>query len=63
MWSDLKIVHGKSPHSQNQNSVERANQDTDILLEIWEQDSKTKMWSEGLKCIQLMKNRAFQCDI
>lgn len=28
-WSNLKIIHRKLPHFQNQDSVKRANQDMD----------------------------------
>lgn len=35
MWKDLKIVHGKPRHSRSQNSVERANQDTEDMLGTW----------------------------
>jgi len=59
MWKDLKIVHGKPRHSQSQGSVERANQDVENMLGTWLQDNKTKKWSEGIKFIQFMKNRAY----
>ncbi|XP_008183200.1 SCAN domain-containing protein 3-like [Acyrthosiphon pisum] len=32
VWPELKIVHGKSRHSQSQGSVERANQDIENML-------------------------------
>uniref|UniRef100_A0A2H8TQZ8 KRAB-A domain-containing protein 2 n=1 Tax=Melanaphis sacchari TaxID=742174 RepID=A0A2H8TQZ8_9HEMI len=59
MWKDLKIVHGKPRHSQSQGSVERANQDVENMLATWLQDNKTKKWSNGLRFVQLMKNRAY----
>jgi hypothetical protein len=59
MWKDLKIVHGKPRHSQSQGSVERANQDVQNMLATWLQDNKTKKWSNGLRFVQLMKNRAY----
>jgi hypothetical protein len=31
MWDELKIVHGKSTHGQNQCSVERANEDAEDM--------------------------------
>ncbi|KAL4152711.1 hypothetical protein QTP88_000544 [Uroleucon formosanum] len=49
MWPELKIVHGKPRHSQSQGSVERANQDIENI--------------EGLRFIQLMKNRAYDSGI
>lgn len=63
MWKDLKIVHGKSRHSQSQGSVERANQDIENMLGTWLQDNKTKKWSEGIKFVQFMKNRSFHHGI
>ncbi|XP_060861774.1 KRAB-A domain-containing protein 2-like [Metopolophium dirhodum] len=59
MWKDLKIVHGKPRHSQNQGSVERANKDVENMLASWLQDNKTKKWSNGLKFVQSMKNRVY----
>lgn len=63
MWPDLKIVHGKPRHSQSQGSVERANRDIQDMLITWMQTNITSKWSEGLKFIQLMKNRAFHAGI
>ncbi|XP_022194657.2 KRAB-A domain-containing protein 2-like [Nilaparvata lugens] len=62
-WPLLKIVHGKPRHSQSQGSVERANQDIENMLSTWMQDEQTNHWSEGLKFVQLMKNRAFHSGI
>lgn len=59
MWSDLKIVHGKPRHSQTQGSVERANQDIENMLSSWLESNQTCKWSEGLRFVQFMKNRAF----
>ncbi|KAL4132428.1 hypothetical protein QTP88_009580 [Uroleucon formosanum] len=56
---DLKIVHGKPRHSQSQGPVERTNQDVENMLATWLQDNKTKKWSNGLKFVQLMQNRAY----
>lgn len=63
MWPELKIVHGKPRHSQSQGSVERANQDIENMLTTWMQDEKNRHWSEGLRFIQLMKNRAYHSGI
>lgn len=54
LWPELKIVHGKPRHSQNQGSVERANQDIENMLAVWMKDNKTTKWAEGLKFIQFM---------
>lgn len=59
MWPDVKIVHGKPRHSQSQGSVERANQDIENMLSTWMETNQLSKWSEGLKFIQAMKNRAY----
>ncbi|XP_031332774.1 KRAB-A domain-containing protein 2-like [Photinus pyralis] len=63
LWPELKIVHGKPRHSQSQGSVERANQDIENMLASWMADNKTTKWSEGLRYVQFMKNRAFHSGI
>ncbi|CAK1589526.1 unnamed protein product [Parnassius mnemosyne] len=62
-WPTLKIIHGKPRHSQSQGSVERANQDIENMLTTWMQDNNNSHWSEGLRFVQLMKNRAFHAGI
>ncbi|XP_008178928.1 uncharacterized protein LOC100574778 [Acyrthosiphon pisum] len=59
MWPELSIIHGKPRHSQSQGSVERANQDIENMIIIWMKDNNTTKWSEGLRFIQFMKNKAF----
>ncbi|XP_024877031.1 KRAB-A domain-containing protein 2-like, partial [Temnothorax curvispinosus] len=63
MWPELSIVHGKPRHSQNQGSVERANQNVQKILFAWLEDNKTNRWSEGLKFCQLQKNCAYHTGI
>lgn len=63
MWEEMKIVHGKPRHSQSQGSVERANQDIENMLATWMETNKTSKWSEGLRFIQAMKNRAYHDGI
>ncbi|CAK1582287.1 unnamed protein product [Parnassius mnemosyne] len=63
MWSDVKIVHGKPRHSQSQGSVERASQDIENMLSTWMETNQISKWSEGLKFIQAMKNRAYHEEI
>ncbi|XP_044745145.1 uncharacterized protein LOC123307008 [Coccinella septempunctata] len=63
MWPELKMVHGKPRHSQSQGSVERANQDVENMLCSWLEDNSTSKWSEGLRFVQLMKNRAHHSGI
>ena len=40
MWNGVKIVHGKSKHSESQGSVERANQDVENMLATWKQTTQ-----------------------
>lgn len=63
MWDEPKIVHGKPRHSQSQGSVERANQDIEKMLATWLETNKTTKWSEGIKFIQFMKNKAHHSGI
>lgn len=63
MWLDLKIVHGKPRHSQTQGLVERANQDIRNMLSSWLESNQTSKWSEGLRFVQLMTNKAFHKGI
>lgn len=63
MWPELKIVHGKTRHSQSQGSVERANQAIENMLCTWLESNETTKWSEGLHFIQFMKNRAYHARI
>ena len=59
MWDGLKIVHGKPRHSQSQGSVERANRDIEDMLMTWLQSNSTTHWGDGLRFIQVIKNRAY----
>ena len=59
MWNGLKIVHGKPRHCQSQGSVERANRDIEDMLMMWLQSNSTTHWGDGLRFIQVMKNRAY----
>ncbi|XP_049886470.1 KRAB-A domain-containing protein 2-like [Pectinophora gossypiella] len=63
LWPELKIVHGKPRHSQSQGSVERANQDIENMISSWLKDNNSTKWSEGLRYVQFMKNRAFHSGI
>ena len=63
MWDDLKITHGKPRHSQSQGSVERANRDIEDMLMTWLQSNSTTHCGDGLRFIQVMKNRAYHESI
>jgi len=45
MCPGMKLVHGKSRHSQSQWSVERPKQDVREMLVAWMSDKNTKTWS------------------
>ena len=63
LWPRMKLVHGKPKHSQSQGSVERSNQDFRDMLVAWMSDNKMKTWSEGLRFIQIKKNRDLHSGI
>lgn len=52
-------MHGKPKHTHSQGSVEYVSQDLDNILSTWLETCKTDGWSEELKFIQLVKNRAY----
>ncbi|XP_023212590.1 KRAB-A domain-containing protein 2-like, partial [Centruroides sculpturatus] len=63
LWPELKLVHGKPRHSQSQGSVERANQDVENMISCWLKDNHSTKWSEGLRYVQFVKNRAYHSGI
>ena len=59
MWDGLKIVRGKPRHSQSQGSVECAKRNIEDMLMTWLQPNSTIHGGDGLRFIQVMKNRAY----
>ena len=59
MCDGLKIVHGKPRHSQSQGYVERANRNIEDMLMTCLQSNSTTHWGDGLRFIQIIKNRAY----
>ena len=59
MRDDLEIVDGKTRHSQSQGSVERANRDIEDMFITWLQSNSATHQGDGLRFIQVMKNRAY----
>ena len=59
MWEGLKIAHGKPRNSQSQGSVERANRGIEDMLTTWLHSNATTHWADGLRFVQVMKNRAY----
>ncbi|XP_055932081.1 KRAB-A domain-containing protein 2-like [Argiope bruennichi] len=62
-WQELKIIHGKTRHSQSQCSIERANQEIGNMLASWMKDNKTTKQSYGLRFVEFMKSRALHSGI
>ena len=63
MWVGLKLIHGKPKHSQRQGSVERVNRGIKDVLTTWLQSNLITHWCDGLRFVQLMKNRAYHKGI
>jgi len=63
LWPTLHIVHGKPQHSQSQGSMERANQDIELMLFSWLTNNPTKKWASGLKFVQFSKNCSLHSGI
>lgn len=63
MWSEVKIVHGKSRHSQSPGSVERANRDIEEILSAWMEENNSKDWPNALDIVQFRKNRSLHSGI
>ncbi|XP_043284072.1 KRAB-A domain-containing protein 2-like isoform X2 [Venturia canescens] len=60
LWPELKIIPGKA--CQSQGPLERA-KNIKTMLSSWLSDNHTTRWSEGLRHVQFMKNRAFHPSI
>lgn len=58
MWPELKLVHGKD-QSRNQSM----NQEIENFLNNWLMANNTYKWSEGLRFVQMMKNKSYHRDI
>ena len=56
MWPQLKLVHGRPRHPKLQGSVERCNQDVELMLQAWLQDNNTSDWVTACRFVQWQKN-------
>lgn len=54
MWSELKLVHGK-----DQSTKECINQEIENFINNWLMANNTWKWSEGLRFVQMMKNKRY----
>ena len=63
MWPCLNSADGKPRYIQSQGSVERANRGIEDMPATWLQSNSTTHWVDGLRFIQVMKNRAYHDSI
>lgn len=63
LWPTLKFIHRKPRHTQNQDSVESANQDIENKFCTWMKDIKFDSWGEELGFVQFIKNRVYHSRI
>uniref|UniRef100_A0A8C6CHE6 KRAB-A domain containing 2 n=2 Tax=Monodon monoceros TaxID=40151 RepID=A0A8C6CHE6_MONMO len=63
VWPDLKIVPGKYHPGQGQGSLERASRDVKNTLSAWMQSNHSHHWAEGLRFMQMVRNRAFDVSL
>ncbi|GFU30028.1 integrase catalytic domain-containing protein [Nephila pilipes] len=50
-------------HPVNEGSVERSNQDIEVMLHAWLNDNDTKNWAIGYYLVQFQKNSSFHRTI
>lgn len=56
LWSDVKILLGKSWHGQSQEIVNKSSKDVEDMLATWVTQNNGLDWPTGLKFIQFQKN-------
>ena len=47
LWPECVILHGRHRHPQSQGSIERSNQDIELMLQEWMSDNNSKRWTVG----------------
>ncbi|XP_053607024.1 KRAB-A domain-containing protein 2-like [Plodia interpunctella] len=63
IWPELKIINGKPRESQGQGTLKRAYQDIENILSMWMEVNNTNKWSDGLRFVQIIKNREYHTGI
>jgi len=63
LWPAAKIVNGRARHPQSQGSVERSNQDVELMLGAMMKDLGTSDWPMCLPFIAHQKNNRFHKGI
>lgn len=58
MWPEFKLVHG-----YDQSGSQSLNEDIEHFLNNWMIANNTYRWSEGLRFIQMIKNKGYDKDI
>lgn len=56
LWNDFLILHGDVP------KCEVSCRDFKSLLESWMGKNSTRIWCEGLNCIQILHNSTYRCQ-
>ena len=63
IWTDLKLVNGSPRHPQSQGSVERANQDLEVMVANWMTDENCPNWTIGIHIVCHKKNNRYHSGI
>ena len=56
LWPNCVIVCGRPRHPQSQGSVERANQDVEVMVGKWMMIHNATEWSVGIHPVAYQKN-------
>ena len=63
LWPNCVIVRGRARHPQSQGSVERANQDVEIMIGKWMMIHDATEWSVGIYMVAYQKNNRWHRTI
>ena len=63
LWPTCVIVRGRARHPQSQGSVERANQDVELMIGKWMMIHEATQWSVGIYAVAYQKNNRWHRTI
>lgn len=63
VWPGVKIIHGRSRHSQSQGGIERLNRTVESKLGSWMAENMCTKWSVGRLFVRWQINTMFQSSI
>ncbi len=63
LWPTCVIVRGRARHPQSQGSVERANQDVEVMIGKRMMTHNSKQWSVGIHTVAFQKNNRWHRTI